>query len=87
MLSFRNLSFRRKQTLIIMLTSSIVLLLTCAAFSLYEVIAFRNTMKHNLTTLADIVDHLRIGAYGLFSCARNEHDALVSFLSEVFVMC
>jgi two-component system NtrC family sensor kinase len=55
MLSFRNLSLRRKQTLIIMLTSSIVLFLACAAFSIYEVITFRKVMVQHLSTLAEIV--------------------------------
>jgi hypothetical protein len=41
MLSFRNLSLRRKQTLIIMLTSSVVLLLACAAFIAYDTVTFR----------------------------------------------
>src|SRR4029077_19029335 len=57
MLNLENISIRRKQTLIIMLTSSAVLLLAFAAVSIFEVIAFRNTMKQNLATLADIVDH------------------------------
>src|SRR5438034_4015651 len=55
MLNFRNLSLRRKQTLIIMLTSSVVLLLACAAFCIYEVIAFRKRMVQQLSTLAEIV--------------------------------
>ena len=55
MLSFRNLSLRRKQTLIIMVTSSIVLFLACAAFSIYEVITFRKVMVQHLSTLAEIV--------------------------------
>jgi two-component system, NtrC family, sensor kinase len=54
MLAFRNLSLRRKQTLIIMLTSSIVLLLACAAFSIYEVLTFRKEMVQHLSLLADI---------------------------------
>ena len=49
------MSLRRKQTLIIMLTSSIVLLLACAAFSIYEVITFRKAMVRHLSTLAEIV--------------------------------
>jgi two-component system, NtrC family, sensor kinase len=52
---FQNMSLRRKQTLIIMLTSSIVLLLACAAFSIYEVITFRKGMVQHLSTLAEIV--------------------------------
>src|SRR5678815_436951 len=55
MLSFRNLSLRRKQTVIIMLTSSIVLFLACAAFSIYEVITFRKVVVQHLSTLAEIV--------------------------------
>jgi PAS domain S-box-containing protein len=53
----KNMSIRRKQTLIMMLTSSVVLFLACATFSIYEVTGFLNTMKQNLATLADIVDH------------------------------
>jgi signal transduction histidine kinase len=49
------MSLRRKQTLIIMLTSTIVLLLACAAFSIYEVITFRKGMVQHLSTLAEIV--------------------------------
>src|SRR5471030_2146524 len=54
---FQNISIRHKQTLIIMLTSSVVLLIACALISFFEVTAFRDTMKRNLSTLADIVDH------------------------------
>src|SRR3984885_3782916 len=52
----KNMSIRRKQMLIIMATSGIVLFLACAAFSIYEVIAFRTAMVQNLSTLADMVD-------------------------------
>ncbi len=55
MLSFRNLSLRRKQMLIIMLTASVALLLACAAFASYEVITFRKAMARSLSTLAEIV--------------------------------
>src|SRR5215471_382922 len=55
MLSFRNLSIRRKQLLIIMLTSSIALLLACTAFTAYELVTFRKGMVRNLSTLAEIV--------------------------------
>ncbi|MDB6112686.1 MAG: sensor signal transduction histidine kinase [Pedosphaera sp.] len=52
---FRNASLKRKQTLIIMLTTSVALLLACAVFATYEVITFRKTMVRNLSTLAEIV--------------------------------
>lgn len=52
---FRNASLKRKQTLIIMLTTSVALLLACAVFTTYEVITFRTSMVRNLSTLAEIV--------------------------------
>src|ERR1051325_6838465 len=52
---FQNASIQRKQTWIIMLTSSTALLLACAAFVLYEVITFRNEATRNLATLAEII--------------------------------
>src|SRR5712691_8641718 len=55
MRAFRNLSIRRKLTLIIMLTSSVALLLACAAFVSYDLYAFRQAKVHDLTTLADII--------------------------------
>jgi len=55
MRELRNMSIRSKQTLVMMLISTVVLLLACAAFSTYEVIAYRKAMLLNLTTLAEIV--------------------------------
>src|SRR5437899_42983 len=55
MRSFRKLSIRRKLTLIIMLTSSVALLLACAAFVSYDLYTFRQAKVHDLTTLAEII--------------------------------
>src|SRR5664279_1319907 len=55
MLSFRNVSIRRKQTLIIMLTSSVVLLLACAAFIAYDTVTFRRELSERITVLADVI--------------------------------
>src|SRR5438045_6974549 len=52
---FRNSSLQRKQTLIIMLTSTAALLLACTGFVVYEAITFRSQMTHHLTTLAEMV--------------------------------
>jgi len=52
---FRDLSLRRKQTLIIMLTSSVVLLLACAAFVAYDVARFRREMVESTSSLAEVV--------------------------------
>jgi PAS domain S-box-containing protein len=51
----QNTSIRRKQMLIIMLTTGVVLVLACAAISIFEVTAFRKDMVEDLSTLADIV--------------------------------
>ena len=48
-------SIKRKQTLIVMLTSGVALLLACAAFAAYEVTTFRTEMVQNLSTLAEII--------------------------------
>ncbi len=48
-------SITHKQTLVIMLTSCVSLLLACAGFVGYEVFTFRQAMVENLSTLADIV--------------------------------
>ena len=46
---FQNASIRRKQTLVIMLTSGIVLLLACAAFVAYDAVTFRPQLAENLS--------------------------------------
>src|SRR3989441_7134688 len=55
MRAFRDLSIRRKLTLIIMLTSSVALLLACAAFVSYDLYTFRQAKVHDLATLAEII--------------------------------
>jgi signal transduction histidine kinase len=54
-LSFRDTSLRRKQTLIIMLTSSIVLFLACAAFVTYDLATFRQALVTGDSVLADAI--------------------------------
>ncbi|HUR44532.1 MAG TPA: CHASE sensor domain-containing protein, partial [Candidatus Saccharimonadales bacterium] len=48
-------SIQRKMMVIIMLTSSIALLLAGAAFVVFELISFRQAMKDNLMSMADMV--------------------------------
>ena len=48
-------SIRRKQTLVIMLTSFVSLLLACGGFLFYEVVSYKSTVLSNLTILADVV--------------------------------
>ena len=53
-MTLKNQPIRRKLRIVILLTSTAVLLLTCAAFVAYEVITFRRGLVENLTTLAQI---------------------------------
>ncbi|MGA2247982.1 MAG: CHASE sensor domain-containing protein [Verrucomicrobiota bacterium] len=54
-LSFRTLSIRRKQVLIIMLTSSVALLLACGAFVAYDTITFREQLVIRQSTVAGVL--------------------------------
>jgi PAS domain S-box-containing protein len=55
MTPFRDLPIRRKVALTIVATNAIVLLLTSAAFMVYEWSTFRGTALTNLTTLSRII--------------------------------
>ncbi len=55
MAPFRDLSIKRKLTVIIMLTSSIALLLACGAFIAYESLNFREQTRSELTTVAEMI--------------------------------
>jgi PAS domain S-box-containing protein len=59
---FQNTSIRRKQTLIIMLTSMVVLLLACAAFVTYDVARFRREMVESTSSLAEVVGNTTTAA-------------------------
>src|SRR6185295_9851033 len=50
-----NTSLRRKQTLIIMLTSAVSLVLACAAFIAHDVFKFRQEMAESVSSLAEVV--------------------------------
>jgi PAS domain S-box-containing protein len=52
---FYNLSLQRKQMLIIMLISAAALLLACAAFVIYDALAYRREMVTSATSLAEVV--------------------------------
>lgn len=55
MLSFQNLSIRRKQMLIIMLTSTVALLLACVAFVGYDVWNFRRELVERIGGIAEVI--------------------------------
>jgi signal transduction histidine kinase/ActR/RegA family two-component response regulator/HAMP domain-containing protein len=51
----RDLPIRRKLTLVILLTCSVVLLLACMVLALYQVLDFRQGMVRDTTALADVL--------------------------------
>ena len=59
---FHNVSIKRKQMLIIMLTSTVALLLACAGFVVYELETFRQEMKRHLSDLALRIAEQNTGA-------------------------
>jgi two-component system, sensor histidine kinase len=55
MRSLRNLSIKRKLTIIVMAASSVALLIACAAFGLYDKITFQQSMAEDLEIQAEII--------------------------------
>ena len=53
--SFRDLSIKRKLTLIIMLTSSVALLLSCAALVTYDRLSSERALVRRINTMAEII--------------------------------
>jgi len=67
----KNILIKQKLTLIIIIISAAATLLACTALIIYDQITFRNTMKHNLTMLAQIIGRNSTAAL-IF---ENENDA------------
>ena len=55
MVAFRDISIKRKLTLIIMLTSGIALLLASVAFLTYDWISSRQALTRHIETMADVI--------------------------------
>jgi signal transduction histidine kinase/CheY-like chemotaxis protein len=53
MRAFRDISIRRKLTIIVMFTSSVALLIASLAFMVYDTLTFRERMVRDLTVVAD----------------------------------
>src|SRR5439155_21569506 len=61
----RDVSLKRKLLAIIMLTSSVALLLACAAFVAYELVEFRNDLVADLTVKAEVIGSQSTGVMSL----------------------
>ena len=53
--SFRDLSIRRKLTLIVMITTCTAILLACGAFFAFDIHTLRQSRMHDLETLAEVL--------------------------------
>lgn len=75
---FRNISIKRKLTLIIMAASTVALLLVSAGFVAYELIAFRNAIIRDTATIAEILGNQNTAAliYDESGSARESLEAL-----------
>ncbi|MDP9253450.1 MAG: PAS domain S-box protein, partial [Verrucomicrobiota bacterium] len=69
--SFRDIPIQRKLMTIILLTSGAVLLLTCSAFFVYELLTFRQTTVRQLSTLAEVIATNSTAALAF----QNQNDA------------
>ncbi|HKQ39007.1 MAG TPA: response regulator [Verrucomicrobiae bacterium] len=61
MFSLRNTSLQAKQTMVVMVTCTVALLLACVSFAFYEVLTFRTELKRNTATLAEILANNTVG--------------------------
>jgi signal transduction histidine kinase len=84
-LGFRNLSIRRKLTVIIMATSSAALLLACAAFVLHDRFDFRRLLVSDLSTLAQIIGSHSAAAL-LFNDSKVAGESLATLKAEPHIL-
>ncbi|HEV8132321.1 MAG TPA: response regulator [Acidobacteriota bacterium] len=82
---FRDLSIRRKLTLIIMFTSSVALLLACTAFIVLDLISFRQSMVANLSSLAESIG-INSSAALAFNVRGSGSDILTSLRAQPHVV-
>ncbi|RZK73304.1 MAG: PAS domain S-box protein [Pedobacter sp.] len=54
-MNLKDTPIRQKLMSVILLTCSVILLLMCSAFILFEFFSFRNTVKNNISTLGGII--------------------------------
>jgi PAS domain S-box-containing protein len=78
---FQNTPIRRKQTLIIMLTSTVALLIACAAFIAYDTVTFRRELSERVTILADAVGNNCAAAID-FNDLKAAEETLTAFRAD-----
>jgi two-component system, sensor histidine kinase len=81
----RNISIRRKLTLLAMLTSTVALLVACVACMTFDVFTFRERMTQDLTMNAEIVG-TNCAAALTFNDANDARQTLSSFRADPHVV-
>ena len=81
MFSLRNTSLQTKQTLIVMVTCTVALLLACASFAIYEAFTFRTELKRNIGVLAAILANNTVAPL-LFDDKRAASEILAGVQAE-----
>jgi PAS domain S-box-containing protein len=76
-----NLSIKRKQMLIIMLTSTVSLLLACAIFIAYDVVSFRKEIVKRVSVLAEAIGN-NCSATIEFNDPKTAEDTLSALRAE-----
>lgn len=82
---FRDLSIRRKLTLIMMLTATAAVILISLAFLTFELLRFRTAVRGNLSTLAEIVGNNSTAAL-TFKDPKSAHETLQALAAEKHVV-
>src|SRR5947209_1489319 len=78
---FRDLPIRRKLTTMMLVTSAVVLLLTCAAFIGYELLTYRRTAVRQVATIGEIIAAESTGAVA-FDNQRDATEILSALSAE-----
>ena len=84
-MAFRDTPIQRKLTAIMLATSGVVLLLTCASFLGYEIITFRQTSVRELGTLGEIIAANSTGALA-FDNADDATEVLSALKAEKHIV-
>src|SRR5689334_3743263 len=84
-MALRDTPIRRKLMRIMLLTSGLVLLLTCAAFLAYDVVTFRQSAVRQLSTLAQIIAANSTAALA-FQNQDDAHEVLAALKAERHVV-
>jgi PAS domain S-box-containing protein len=84
--ALRDLSIRRKLTLIIMSISTVALLLACVALAAYDIVTFRSSKAERLFVRAEIIANTSTAALA-FDDARAADETLRALRADTHIVC